>query len=241
MVYNREEAAQRAEASKVNTPGYCQAWTNIQFHGAPVGDFDGDGDADAMDGWKSEPVSARHVGDRTPPRGVPVAYSGGSHGYGHRAISIGHGMIRSTDAGGSGRVATVDIGWPERQWGMQYLGWSETIGGVQIPLPPPPKLTLVQQFLLGGPRYDLKLLDRAVANGRTDKVKASRDEIVHQINRLRHISGSPRVNRFLHAFDTNRVVRTGLLSKAIKAGRTGTVKDVRARIMREINRNLPRR
>lgn len=134
MVYNREEAAKRAEASKTNVPGTCQLWTRTMFGAPSAGDQDGDHDADAVDGWKSEPVSKRHTG-RNPPRGTPVAWSGGSNGNGHRAISLGNGKIRSTDAGGSGKVATVDLGWVEKNWGLRYLGWSETISGQQIPVP----------------------------------------------------------------------------------------------------------
>jgi GH25 family lysozyme M1 (1,4-beta-N-acetylmuramidase) len=132
MVATREEAARIAEASKTNEPGACQKWTRTLFGAPSAGDQDHDGDADAVDGWKSEPQSARHT-DRNPPRGVPVAWSGGSHGFGHRAISLGGGKIRSTDAGGSGRVATVDLSWPEQHWGLKYLGWSETIDGLPIP------------------------------------------------------------------------------------------------------------
>ena len=102
-----------------------------------VGDVDGDGDADAVDGWKSEPASARHEGDRNPPRGVPVAWSGGSRGFGHRAVSLGNGRIASTDAGGIGRISIVPLSWVEQQWGMSYLGWSETMSGVLIEAPTP--------------------------------------------------------------------------------------------------------
>lgn len=135
MVVNREKAAQRAEASRTNVPGTCQKWTRTQFSAPSAGDVDHDGDADAMDGWKSEPAGKRHP-SRKPPRGVPVAYSGGSQGYGHRAISLGNGMIRSTDAGGSGKVATVALDWPEKHWGLKYLGWSDTIDGILIPKGP---------------------------------------------------------------------------------------------------------
>lgn len=140
MVYNREAAALRAEASRENTPGTCQLWTRTMFGAPSAGDQDRDGDADAVDGWKSEPASARHS-DRNPPRGTPVAWSGGRNGFGHRAISLGGGKIRSTDAGGSGVVATVDLGWVERNWGLNYLGWSETITGILIPKPPAPEPT----------------------------------------------------------------------------------------------------
>lgn len=140
MVYSREEAAKRAEEATVNTPRMCQAWTRGILGAPSVGDQDGDGDADAVDGWRSEPNSAKHT-DRKPPRGTPVAWGGGSSGFGHRAISLGpiNGvyMIRSTDAGGSGRIATVPLAWVEAQWGMTYLGWSDTISGLKIPFTPP--------------------------------------------------------------------------------------------------------
>src|SRR5690349_3800386 len=135
-VLDRESAAQNAENSKVNAPGMCQSWTRRQFNADPVGDFDQDGDSDAVDGWESEPKGSRHT-TRKPPRGTPVAYSGGSSGHGHRAVSLGPidgtYMIRSTDAGGTGRVATVPLDWPEKEWGLKYLGWSETISGEEIP------------------------------------------------------------------------------------------------------------
>jgi hypothetical protein len=139
MVYNRERGARNAEASKTNKPGTCQLWTRTQFLGKSAGDQDGDGDADAVDGWKSEPLRFRHAGDRNPPRGVPVAFSGGSKGYGHRAISLGGGKIRSTDMSGStykpGVVGTTTIAAIEKAMGVSYLGWSDSITGELIPPP----------------------------------------------------------------------------------------------------------
>lgn len=136
----REQAALNAEASTFNTPGTCQLWTRTQFGAPSAGDQDRDGDADAVDGWRSEPVTARHS-DRNPPRGVPVAFSGGSRGYGHRAISLGGGKIRSTDMTATGYragvVGTTTIAQIERSMGVKYLGWSETITGTPIPNPQP--------------------------------------------------------------------------------------------------------
>lgn len=136
MVLNRAEAVKAALRTTRNVPNTCQLVTRGWFNAPSVGDFDGDGAADAEDGWKSEPQAARHF-DRNPPAGVPVSYTGGSRDNGHRAISLGNGKIRSTDAGGWGVVATVDLAWPEKQWGLKYVGWSETIDGIKIPLPPP--------------------------------------------------------------------------------------------------------
>jgi len=124
---SREAAVQAANASFVNTPRYCARWTRSQFGVEALGDFDGDKAADAEDMWKAAILP--HAGDRTPPAGVPVYYGGGSQDNGHAAVSLGGGMIRSTDARGAGRVGTVSIDFPTREWGMPYLGWSEDLYG----------------------------------------------------------------------------------------------------------------
>jgi len=138
MVYNRDEVVKRANASTSNQVDTCQLWTRTIIGVPSAGDYDHDGDADAVDGWKSEPTKFKHAGDRHPPAGVPVSYSGGSAGHGHRAISLGNGKIRSTDANGNGHVATVDLDWPEKHWGLKYLGWSDTMDGILVPEAPKP-------------------------------------------------------------------------------------------------------
>lgn len=142
MVYNREEAARRAEASKTNTPGMCQQWTRTMFGAPSVGDVDKDGDADAIDGWLSEPPSKRHTGPA--PRGVPGAWRNANrNGNGHRAVSLGNGLWRSTDMKNGryhkGSVGTATTAQINQAMGLVYLGWSETISGIQIPLPPSQK------------------------------------------------------------------------------------------------------
>ena len=57
-------------------------------------------------------------------------YRGGK--YGHVVLYVGDGMVRSTDAGGSGKMATVPIEWFQRAWGYEYVGWSEDLGGKMI-------------------------------------------------------------------------------------------------------------
>lgn len=178
MLNNREVAARLAEASQTNVPGSCQAWTRNKFNAPSAGDQDHDGDADAVDGWKSEPVRSRH-GDRNPPRGTPIAWSGGSHGHGHRAISLGNGKVRSIDVPSPGHVGTVDLGFFERVWHLNYLGWSDTCDGFPIPLPPPPsrgarvdtalkKLRAARTISKGRRR---RLLNRAIAQ--IKKIKPS--------------------------------------------------------------------
>jgi hypothetical protein len=171
MVFSREQAVQRALAARTNSPGTCQLWTRGILGAPSVGDFDGDGDADAVDGWKREPLSARHT-DRKPPAGTPVAWSGGRNGYGHRAISLGpvNGVykIRSTDAPVSGRVGTVDLDWVERNWGLKYLGWTDTISGIPIPYdkpkpPAPPAPVVPPKPKTRGVRVERMLRDARAA------------------------------------------------------------------------------
>ena len=140
MVRSAEEAIKVARAQKTNVPGTCQLNVRTWLDSPSVGDVDRDGDADAVDGWKSEPKKNQHT-DKKPPLGMPVAWSGGAKGYGHRAISDGpdkNGVyfIISTDAPSSGKTSRVPLAWVEEQWGFKYLGWSDTIGGVPIPTAP---------------------------------------------------------------------------------------------------------
>lgn len=76
----------------------------------------------------------KHHGDRHPPIGAPVYYSGGR--YGHVAIYVGNGLVRSTDAGGAGRMATVTHDWFRTHWGYSYLGWSGDIADKDITFGP---------------------------------------------------------------------------------------------------------
>lgn len=164
MVRSREEAIKAALKQTRNVPGTCQKTTRLWYDAPSAGDRDGDGDADAVDGWNSEPASARHPGDRNPPVGVPLAWKGGSKGYGHRAMTV-PGGIRSTDMSGnrykSGITSTVTaktmseaISIIERSMGVQYLGWSETISGNRVytkptppPAPKPPKGLLFESVI----------------------------------------------------------------------------------------------
>jgi len=124
MVYDAERTAANAEADKTNDPGYCLQQCRI-WAGIPAMY------PDATTAWKN--TNDRYPGNKNPPRGSAVYWTGGSHGYGHIAISLGNGKVRSTDAGGSGKVATVDLGWVQAAWGLPYAGWAWDINEVTIP------------------------------------------------------------------------------------------------------------
>lgn len=124
MVNTSTQTARNAEADQSNAPGYCLMQSRI-WAGIPAVY------PDAATAWRN--TNDRHT-DRRPPRGAAVYWTGGSRGYGHIAISLGKRLVRSTDAGGAGRVATRPLGWFDRHWSsLHYAGWSWDINEVTIP------------------------------------------------------------------------------------------------------------
>ncbi|MEP9362357.1 CHAP domain-containing protein [Nocardioides sp. CN2-186] len=113
-----------AKASAYNVPGQCLGWSREQA------DIPSRYQS-AADSW--EHATGRHRGDMTPPKGAAVYWLGGSYGYGHVAISVGHGMVRSSDAGGAGVVATISVRRLTREWHLTYAGWAPSINGYRIP------------------------------------------------------------------------------------------------------------
>lgn len=186
-----EQAAEVARNTKTNTEGMCQQVTRGYYLAPSAGDRDGDGDADAYDGWLSEPLSARHPGDRNPPLGYPVSFKGGRTGHGHRAISFGRGLIRSTDFDTAtkrykaGVVGTGTIAEVERAMGVTYLGWSKTITGLVIlsepvvekPLPPKenPVLTRVRNAWKARGEVDIHDLNELIKAGDQPAAQAAKD------------------------------------------------------------------
>lgn len=124
MVRTADQTATNAEASTTNEPGYCLKWSRQR---ADIGSCY----PDAATAWAH--ANNRHPGDRNPPRGAMVYWTGGASGYGHIAVALGGGKVRSTDSGGAGKPATVDIGWPEKHWGLPYAGWADNVNEVTIP------------------------------------------------------------------------------------------------------------
>jgi hypothetical protein len=59
-------------------------------------------------------------------------YKGGQ--YGHIVINTGQNDIRSTDCPSSGQVSEAATDWPVNHWGQDYLGWTEDLNGVMLPL-----------------------------------------------------------------------------------------------------------
>jgi len=66
----------------------------------------------------------------SPPAGAPVYWRSGK--YGHIAIRLGGGMVRSTDWPVKGQVGNVLISRLSAAWGATYRGWSADYAGHPI-------------------------------------------------------------------------------------------------------------
>lgn len=84
----------------------------------------------AIDAWYG--AVKRHPGDRNPPIGAPMFYGGST--YGHIVIHSDSKPIRGTDMPSPGQVSEGPLDWPEKEWGQTYLGWTEDLNGVKLPL-----------------------------------------------------------------------------------------------------------
>jgi peptidoglycan hydrolase-like protein with peptidoglycan-binding domain len=83
----------------------------------------------ANEAWHAVPLQHRY--HSAPPRGAVMWWT--SAGAGHVAISLGRGMVLSTDAPTPGGVGEVAATWFDRHWpNHQYAGWSDWINGESI-------------------------------------------------------------------------------------------------------------
>lgn len=136
MTRTRSEVVAAARASISYTTRMCMQWTRVQAGLPAVGDFDGDGAADAEDGWKAS--VQKHPGDRKPPAGTFPWWGGGSADNGHVNVSLGpdkNGQywVRGIDTPTKGLVGTVPLEWVEENWGLPYMGWTPSIGQHVVP------------------------------------------------------------------------------------------------------------
>jgi cell wall-associated NlpC family hydrolase len=85
-------------------------------------------DPSAIAAWHDS--RSRHKGDRLPPAGVPVFWSGG--GPGHVALSLGDGWVLTSDYPSAGHVTRVPISALRAAWHLRYLGWTDDLEGVVV-------------------------------------------------------------------------------------------------------------
>lgn len=102
--------------------GWCQKWVVAEvFASGGVGDWDGNGRASAIDGWKAARVKVATSNPHAIPAGVPIYWTGGKDG--HAAVSAGNGHMYSTDLPSTGRVGLVPISDAARRWGYTLVGY----------------------------------------------------------------------------------------------------------------------
>lgn len=127
MVRAAEEAAKAAEADLTNIPGMClqqtRQWADI-----------GPGAGTATIAWQN--AERRQLNRRGQRGGFPF-WTGGAKGFGHIGMFLSDDedpWVRSTDAGGSGRIATRRLSWFDQNWpSLNYVGWTDNVNGVTVP------------------------------------------------------------------------------------------------------------
>jgi hypothetical protein len=114
-----------ARAHRTNEVGFCLRYVRTAYGVAAK--F-----PSATDAWRN--AQQKHPVTRgiLVPRGAPVLWTGGSRGFGHIAIATGNGNCWSTDAGGSGVVAKVNIDDLTARFNIDFEGWIEDINGVKV-------------------------------------------------------------------------------------------------------------
>lgn len=125
MAYTKYSASQAVARAKSWTRwkvAYCLnfVWNCLDYPNSA-------GLANANQAWTA---ARQKVYSGTPPAGAPVYWASGQ--YGHIALSVGGGYVRSTDWPSKGYVGTVAISQITRAWGMSYRGWSRDYAGKPI-------------------------------------------------------------------------------------------------------------
>lgn len=131
MTISREQVARNALKITNWATGRCAQYSRTCAGFGALGDFDGDGDADAVDMLKA---TRRLQTSWPPPLGVFVFWSGGSKGYGHVAPTVTDtGVVRSTDWPRAGDVSNVAISTLDRAWpSLKREGWTDELYGNPI-------------------------------------------------------------------------------------------------------------
>lgn len=109
---------------------------------------------------------------------------------------------------------------------LDYPGWRNDGIGKEDPKPVKDMSPRVQNFRESGNKWDLKILDRAIAGGRKDiapKLKAIEEAVAS----LPDDAEDSKVAQFKATFEKDRVLDMKLLNEAVDAGRTGDVKKAR--------------
>lgn len=126
MAVSPGQAIANARKTKTFDEGRCLVFVRTMFGVAAR-------DPSASAAWQLAKFKHPVRSGAQTPRGAPVYWTGGSEGNGHIAIATGNGNCWSSDAGGSGIVAKVNIDDLTERWSaLQFQGWAEDVNGVRV-------------------------------------------------------------------------------------------------------------
>lgn len=147
-----------ADAGRFIGVGLCMRHVRTAYGVAAAGDVDRDGDADAVDGWRTAKLRAPFDAARRR-RGGLVYWTGGRNGYGHVAIPTGDGSCWSPGSPERpGYWHKVPLDAITRGWGLTPAGFAADFNGVTVWTAPPPVRPNVEHAL-----DDLERAERANA------------------------------------------------------------------------------
>lgn len=126
MAVSPGQAIANARRTKTFEEGKCLVFVREMFGVAAR-------DPSAAAAWRLTKFKHPVRSGAQTPRGAPVYWIGGSEGNGHIAIATGNGNCWSSDAGGSGIVAKVNIDELTERWSaLRFQGWAEDVNGVRV-------------------------------------------------------------------------------------------------------------
>jgi hypothetical protein len=152
-----------------------------------------------------------------------------------------------TNSVSSGRLVLVRLTYFKEHWGdsfqfgafwlngqeFDYPGWKHDGKGKDIDPIKADHAPRIDNFRDSGPKWDVKILDRALASGRID-LKPKIHAIEKAVKGLPEDRKDTRVNQFTDRFEKDRVLDMKLLDDAVTDGRMSLVKaqrdDLRAAI-----------
>ena len=212
--FTAEQAVKNAKSYNTYQTGMC---LNFVYNCIAKG-----GSYDLPWAQKAWDASKQKVTDgSTPPAGAPVYWSGGSKAYGHVAISLGNGLVRSTDIPEKGKVGDIKIADLSKNWGFTLLGWTrdyagDIIKGLEAPVvvvPPKPPVVVVPPVVTQPVLQPGCPNSKAVYNLQSGLMKV----FPHFSTNIRTLGGGPneiygpQTQKSVKEFQT----RSGLLSDAI--------------------------
>lgn len=124
MTYSPSRAIATANGITTGYGGMCLMFCRVAY-GVNKGTY-----PSAAAAWNASPTKHATNSLNGIPTGAPLYFSQSGNQYGHVAIYLGGGMMRTTNSADN-RIHTDPVSkW--QSWGYQLLGWTEDIDGAHI-------------------------------------------------------------------------------------------------------------